>query len=175
MSLELRISWNNRLLVFLLCKVLLYFLLLLFLFLFPEIPYWLRQARSLLWFVQLEVTCSVWFMGKRRARILLIEWSDDIASEILNWIVVKRQETKKIVKIILCESTVIDSLEFGVKIDSFSEWFFLIPTEKTRKQVINRKLTLSTTIQKIESFVDFFANFFIDLTFQVIYKYWIIN
>lgn len=114
-------------------------------------------------FIKLKISSAVGFLGERGPVIIFIEGTDDVATEILESVIVEGEEAKKVVEVIFCECAIIDSLELRIEIDCLLELFLQISAKISRDEIIDGELSLPATVKHAESFINLNIRFFIYL------------
>ena len=134
-------------------------------FIFPEISRWLLNilASTDLWFI-LEISWSVRSLRTHRLLIFFKERRDNMRPEWVIRVVIKGDESKAIMKIILSKDSIIYSLKFHIKINRPLEVFFVRFTQISTDHVMDRKFSFPSIIQWIEGSLNILQPFFIYLS-----------
>ena len=134
-------------------------------FIFPEISRWLLNilASTDLWFI-LEVSWSVRSLRAHRLLIFFKERPDNMRPEWVVGVVIKGNESKAIMKIILSKDTIIYPLKLYIKVYRFLEVFFVRFAQISTDHVIDGKFSFPSIVQWIEGSLNILQPFLIYLS-----------
>lgn len=135
------------------------------LFIFPKIFLVCLAA-----FSHAELSWAIRPLWNNRNGVFLCERPNKLASElVISW-QISWEESHEINEVILCEDSIIDSLEARVTIHSFGEWWPITLAQIPTKQVVDWKLAFSSVIQQVKSILNLFESWCLRLSLQIVNK-----